>query len=80
MPKTRKGSKHFLLGHPSPLPCSRFPLKGEVVNYLKYLSQAKGDSKSPRASVIHDVAAEVSNLWTVEGIPIYDQKQVVKKN
>ena len=62
MLKTLKGSKHFLLGYPSPLPRINFSLTVEVFNYLKYLSETKGDSKGTRASVIHDVATEVSKL------------------
>ena len=81
MPKTRSSTKHFLLGHPSSLPKNRFPLKGEVINYVKFLSENQGQAcnKAPLKSVYHDVADEVSQMWIAEGVPIYDHKDVVKK-
>ena len=76
MPKdTRLRTKHFLLGHPSPLPGNQLPTKGEIVRYIKWLSSSK---KSPTNSVFRKVAEDVSDIWINEGIPIHDLHYVVK--
>ena len=81
MPKTRSETEHYLLGQPSPLPSATLPTKGEVINYVKWMQEAKGrvTHRTPKASIFHTVAAKVRDMWKDEGIPIYDQKYVVKR-
>ena len=76
----RSEAKHYLLGQPSPLPSATLPTNGEVINYVKWMQETKGkiSRRTPESSIFHTVAAKVRAMWGDEGIPIYDQKYVVK--
>ena len=80
MPKTRSGAKHFILGTAGPLPKTKLPTKGDVINYLKFLDQERNGfsstRKTPADSVFHEVGIAVSKMWSDEGIPIHDIQYV----
>ena len=80
MPKTRSGTKHFILGQAGPLPKTKLPTRGDVINYLKFLDQERNGfsttHKTPADSVFHEVGTAVGEMWANEGIPIHDIKYV----
>lgn len=81
MPKTRSGTKHFILGQAGPLPKTKLPTRGDVINYLKFLDQERNGfsttHKTPADSVFHEVGTAVGEMWANEGIPIHDIKYVI---
>ena len=80
MPKvTRSQSKHFIIGHPAPLPKTQLPTKGEVLNHVKWLQSSSKSSRQGVSAVFRTVAEEVVSVWESEGIPVHDVKYVTRR-
>lgn len=80
MPKTRSKTAHYIVGHPSPLPPSKLPTRGDAINYIRFLEKERDIYRSaPGTATFHKVASEISDIWTKEGIPIHHPKYVVKR-